>query len=355
MTPERIWWEQIGSSIRLIDTIAAALEDEQSLVLRIPDGLPWRDGFYKTLDIRMSAIAADRQLRRLKWNCHEEPGEFILRRLCPQEVQANYYPGQSIPAYLSSLDNLVLSDCYIWISDVYERDDICKWISFINDYRPVESDSSRKAIFIIEYAGPQVETGRTRTVEFRVEEYNCKVFCLELAYELKNTDVPVYQAELAHAMGERNPEFGTLLLNWGEDFLKDPVFIAQTILEHSVNSVGRAFEPAETTFLESCIRRANMVTLYPILEQVRISCIMRHEEQLRNCLPIKNSNGETITEPYELELGGLCHIITNGMHIFYGDEIDRLRVCKKVRNLIAHNRSIEFEDVKRILGCVKRK
>lgn len=352
MMPARIWWEQIGGSIRFVDEVAKAMEDEHSLILQVPHGLPWKEQFYSCVDIRASAFASDRQLRRFQWKSHEDPGNYILSNMCPKSVQANYFPGQSLPSYLGSLEDLVLCDCYVWIADVTDRNDVHKWIDFICVYNEAASSLPRKAVFIIEGTSEAIDARKLNTASFKIEEYNCKVFCLEYASALHNTGIPLYQAELAQALGGRNPELSAMLLKRGEALLEDPVIVAETVLSEAMDPQGRSFAKAGKASLESSVWKANMMTLYPILEQVRISCVTNHEEQLRKFLPIKNSNGETITEPFDLELGGLNYIMSYTPNPFTAEEAEHLRVCREVRNVIAHNRPVPFDDVARVMSYV---
>ena len=350
MMPAHIWWEQIGGSIRFIDEVVKAMEDEHSLILQVPHGLPWKEQFYSCVDIRASAFASDRQLRRFQWKSHEDPGTFILNNMCPKNIQVNYFPGQSLAAYLGSIEDLVLCDCYVWISDITDWNDIHKWADFICAYNEAASVLQRKAVFIIEECSEINNARKLDTVPFKIEEYNCKVFCLEYASALHNTRVPLYQAELAQALGGRNPELSAQLLNTGEELLEEPMIVVETVLNKARDSQGAAFKLAGKVALESSICKANMMTLYPILEQVRISCVAQHEDQLRKFLPIKNSNGETITEPFDLELGGLNYIMSYTPNLFNHDEAEQLRVCREVRNVIAHNRPVPFDDVARVLS-----
>ncbi len=52
MNAENIWWGQIGNSLRLLARVTECLRDHQSAVLSMPTRFPWKERFYREIDVR---------------------------------------------------------------------------------------------------------------------------------------------------------------------------------------------------------------------------------------------------------------------------------------------------------------
>ena len=60
---------------------------------------------------------------------------------------------------------------------------------------------------------------------------------------------------------------------------------------------------------------AQIKIIFPKMEQFRSAFIRKHHEKLMGVMPVRNSNGETIYEPDELELGTLYFICNTKCHV----------------------------------------
>lgn len=203
--------------------------------------------------------------------------------------------------------------------------------------------SFERAVFIVEYDGPQTELPGVEKIVYTVENYDCRVFCLETAAARNNTDMHTYQAELALSIGDGDPELCDALLDLGDKLLNDPVKATTDLYD----MLGLE-ERAEQSII-SAAWKAAIILLFPILEQHRMDFVTKHKVVLSRHLPISNSNGDRVTDPFDLEVGSLCYIVTSAGKDFHSDEVDDLRLCRKVRNLLAHNKVVPYADVRRLL------
>lgn len=347
MNAGMIWWGQIGNSLHLISEVAEHLQECRSAVLRLPERLPWRAAFYEEVDIRRSAFGG-RSLKRLSWSAGGDPGEFILAKLCSASVRADYWPGQSVADYLGSRQSLPLNDYYVWITGVRAKADLAKWAEFIARYDRASARSDGRAVFLVEYAGPALETGPVEQIVCTLEDYDCRVFCLEASAALRNAPLRDYQAELALRVGGTDPEFSWALLRTGEALLRDPVATAREVMDRSRESGGRPFGPMTEQQIVSAAWRAALVLFFPVLEQWRMDFVARYEQELHRHLPISNSNGEQVTDPFDLEIGALYYIVGLPGNPFTAGEVETIRLCRRTRNLLAHNKMISLEDARRI-------
>lgn len=347
MNSGTIWWGQIGNSLRLLTKVTNSLRDCRSAVLQVPAHLPWKQDFYEAVDVRRAAFSAERRLMRLQWEEHADPGEFVLDELCSSTVKAEYWPGQTYAEYLGSRAEIMLNDYFVWIAGVHSKTDVTRWAEFIAQYDRAARQLEQSAVFIIEYDGPQTELSGVEKIVYTVENYDCRVFCLETAAAVNNTDMHTYQAELALSLGDDDPELCDALIELGGKLLNDPVKATASVLE--MMGLARRTEQA----IVSAAWKAAIVLLFPILEQFRMNFVTMHKASLERHLPISNSNGDRVTDPFDLEVGSLCYIVTSAGREFQPEEVDALRLCRRVRNLLAHNKVVPYEDVRKIMRMEK--
>ncbi len=347
MNAGKIWWEQIGNSLRFLTEVTANLRDCHSAVLQVPGQLPWRQEFYRAVDFRRSAFGGDRGLRRLPWHQGAEPGDFILKELCDEPVRANYWPGMSCAEYLGSLEDIILNDYYVWITGIHRKADLAKWVEFVSRYEKAAREQWC-AVFVLEYDGEPVEVAELKTIGYSVENYDCRVFCLETAAALRNTDVRSYQAELALCIGHDDPEFSAKLLERGTELLTNPDRSTRWVLENGRTGDGSPFAPMTEQEIDRAVRKATMVLLFPILEQYRCDFVEAHEAELGRHLPMTNQYGDKITEPSDLELVDISHIIKKST-CYSKSEAELIRLCWQVRNKVAHNKRVPYELAQKLL------
>lgn len=353
MSPGMIWWGQIGNSLRLLSRIANDLRDRRSAVLRVPRRLPWRAAFYEAVDLRRSSFGGERRLRRLPWEEGADPGAYILDKLCSERVRADYWPGQTYGAYLGSRDDIVLCDYYVWITGIRRKRDLFQWLEFVTQYRQAAKQAEQSAVFILECEETVADAAGMDVIDYSVEHYDCRVFALETANALCAGELRAYQAELALSLAGNDPELCCALLREGERLLQDPVRTALEVCRTAVSSSGEPFPLPEEQEAASAAWEAAVVLLFPVLERFRMDFIKRFDEELRRHLPIHNSNGDVVQDPQDLEIGPLYHIVTACSKAFSPAMVEAIRLCRNARNLLAHNKLVPYEDVRRLLTLEK--
>ena len=349
MNPGAIWWGQIGNSLSLLSRLTNSIRDYRSVVLALPENLPWEREFRENAAIRRTALGGNRGLRSLRWRERQDPGDFIFRELCSREEQLDYYPGDSRAAYLGSREDLELHELDIWVTGIHRKEDLVKWTTFLAEYEKVSAALDQRAVFVLEYDGPTASNPGVEQLIFQVEDYDCRVFCLESGAALKNAELREYQAELALRIGGGDPEFSWALLLRGEDLIRDPVRTALEVIAGSTGSQGRPFAALTEQQITSAAWRAALVIFFPLLEQWRMDFVIRHESELRRHLPITNSNGEKVTDPYDLEIGALYFISGKPGVAFPLEEKAQIDLCREARNLLAHNKVLSREHARQIL------
>lgn len=350
MNAGAVWWGQIGNSLRLLAKVTDNLRDCRSAVLRVPERLPWRQDFYEAIDVRRSAFSGERRLMRLQWEADADPGEFILDELCSRRVRADYWPGQTYAAYLGSREDILLNDYYVWVTGVHSKTDIVRWAEFISQYGQAARRLENRAVYVIEYDGPPVELSGVENIGYTVENYDCRVFCLETAAALDNAAVRAYQAEMALCIGQNDPELCDALLREGDSLLLDPVGTARSCIAGGTSSEGRPFAEQTEQQISSAAWKAAIVLLFPVLEQFRLDFVVENQELLEKHLPISNSNGDRVTDPFDLEIGAICYIVAASDQSFSEETRKNIRLCRRARNQLAHNKPLPYEDVQKLIA-----
>lgn len=349
MNAGHVWWGQIGNSMRLLTQVANTLRDCRCAVLQVPATFPWRQEFYEAIDLRRSAFSWVRSRVTLAWEPGVKPGELVLRELCSARVHADYYPGMTYAKYLGSLEDLPLNDYYVWVTGIHSQSDLSAWVEFTAEYERTAAALDHCAVFILEYDGPDCAVSGVEHIRYTVKSHDCRVFCLETAETLDNTGAHAYQAELALCIGDGDPELCSALLDTGERLLHAPVRTAMEVLG-GCGSMGQPFRPMTEQQISSAAWKAAIGLLFPIMEQYRLDFVASHRVFLSQYLPIRESNGEMVTDPNDLELGPMSFIVSHAKWGFIPEEAASLALCRRVRNLLAHNKPVPYEDVEKILA-----
>lgn len=338
----QIWWQQVGRSLRLCRTVSDRLYAESSLVLRLPRQLPWEEEFYEIMKDRLSAQQAQRMVRFL--DCGKQsPGDQILEELCSEDVRTGYWPGQSCEEYLAALPDLPLNQMYVWVRQITSQGQMERWRHFAARYAQETAriaPDRPHALFVLEYRTdhPQSEG---EEIGYAPTQGDCQVFCLEAAALMEGLPTE-YLATLAQCVGEDNPELSGRLIQRGAAFLEEPVDTARQVLEECGTALG-------TDILHLRVWRAQIMVLFALVEEKRLQYIQDNEERLRAWLPTPTENGALIQDPYDLEFGNLFYMTRLPDTTFTQQEAEQIKLCRDVRNLLAHNRLVPWDKALRLL------
>ena len=350
MSAGEIWWGRLGNSLRFLSGVSSLLRESRSAIVRLPERFPWREQFDREVDRGQERYSLHRRLVRVLWREGEDPGTFVLGELCPRNVQAEYWPGQTVAEYLGALDGLELGDCCVWVRGIHSRNDVIRWADFASRYETAAAGLEHRACFLLEYDGPAHQSALLPDIAYEMDEYDSRALCLELSADLAGTPCRGYLTELAIRIGREDPELCAALLARGDALARDPEAVAEEVLRTGRNAGGNPFAPIGTGEIASAVWRAAVVLLFPVLEGFRFAFIERHQEELARYLPITNSNGDQVTEPADLELGSLFFVVTTAMYVFSPADVERIRLCRGVRNELAHNKPVPYEDVLAVLS-----
>ena len=354
--PQSIWWDRIGRSLRYVAAISSRFQEGISFLLDASIGIPWEETFQARVRQYALRFYSERMLR-----VHEpgmgDPGRYCLTKCCPKAFQNGYWPTRSVAAYLCEDVTLTFHKCFFWIKCPPDEVVQNRWEDFILEY---EQEAGRKnlpmkAVFLLETPlFPEEVFHELPIVRYGISTGDCRVFCMELIEELSQdmedvTEYSDYLAELAVQVGQNNPEICSALLNRPLDFLRNPLRIGE-LAWMTVPDSGQGRKDAD---IFRMIWKAQLVWLYPLLEQERLEFIKNYARILKNYLPMTGAGDAKIEDPEDLEFGTLYYLYRKNNLVFSRQEQLLLDLGRNARNLLAHNNPLSFEEVGELLDVMR--
>ena len=355
--PDRIWWSQIGKSLRLIRDIHNYVLDQQSFVVSSPKGFPWEETFEEMLKLSISPISSERLLRAV-YPGNKEPDRYCLTELCPDTFSGAFWPSMSRISYLCTDPDLSFHKYNLWIRGIRDFSVLKQWVHFVLDYyREVQKARLQgHAVFLLEYGGEWKNKVELPVLSYTTAESDCRFFGTELLQAQVVSDensgqsdeialYTEYLTELAAQLSSGDPELCTMLLHSPDKLLKSPVDTADEIF--SGNGII-----TERHRLESAVWKAQVIHFFPLLEQYRGYLVEKYANEIAFHLPITDLYGEIITDPEDLEFRHICALNINRSLALSKNDEEIAMICRKARNTLSHNGILSFE-VLNNLFCAK--
>ena len=340
---EEIWWRQVTNARKFREEIQDEIFDLHSIVIQIPEKLQWYEEMQEMVREELHNRESERLLERIDDSGESmEPGELVLRRYCKEERQADYRPSKTHGQFLAGCPDIVLNTRYIWVSNLsYER--YRSWLKFLAEYeRSVKSKS--KGVFILEVneavGALRKERGIHNIVwKDMVGRYDITMFALLLLSEWKKPDIyKQYVAELASALSADNARLCGALSAARLELAENP----QQCLEKQCEKLDFPPPPAETS--AKAVWEVQLKVLFPITEQFRQQFTGRYGSQIERLLPLQAVYGEVFDEPGTVELGTLKYLCDLGKLVVTGEDLRRLVLFHKTRNILAHLQTVDYTE-----------
>lgn len=346
---EQIWWRQVTNARKFREEIQEEIFELHNIVIQIPEKLQWYDDMREMVREELHNRESERLLERID-DAQESmpPGEFVLRRYCKEERQADYRPSKTYGQFLAECRDIVLNTRYIWVYNLtYER--YRKWLEFLTDYERC-TKSKNKGVFILEVNEAVGVLKKERLIhnivwKDMVGRYDITMFALLLLSEWKKPDIyKQYVAELASALSSENARLCGALSAAKLELAGNP----QQCLEKQCQKLD--FLPPVKEYSARAVWEVQLKVLFPITERFRQLFTERYGSQIQRLLPIQAAYGEVFDEPGTVELGTLKYLCDQGKLAVAYEDLNRLRLFRKARNTLAHLQSIEYSEVEEILA-----
>ena len=358
----QIWWREITGPRSFVLAVAERLQ-ETSLIVRVPDDLPWRHEMrqeieselreqYDYADISVISIDAEEEVAG-----DEDVSSYILKRFALGEVTRQYRKksGKSIPQYI--VEKQILKNNILWIKGI-SREALPKWLNFLCEYHACDPQDGRVVLEIrddIVFQHPY--SIEEITYSSLISEYHLQLFCSILTDRIEgySEDWKRYIATLAAHLCETDAEIAEYYIGSFDHYQMEPQEILSEIAQdqdysrrgaarssHHILSLVRAEESSK---IQKRIWEAQLQTLFPVVESMRITLIERIEEELRVLLNAQEivQFGERVESPHDVEWGTLSYVMTlsNLNNEYYlksitGEDRKKIRQIRDLRNNLAH-------------------
>ena len=336
-----IWWKQINKSTQFIDYIINTLISGENIILNMSELFPWRETMCNIVENTLSINDSNRMIKIIK-SPNENIGQYLLKNYCDETKRIQYRYGISYEDFLGKMSDIKLSSLYLWVTDIPDNK-ICEWIEFVSKY--YEISKGNYARFILETRSDckyKICKGlRYADIFDNIQGYDVFTFCaLASSYvDIKNYIRP-YLAELISNICGKDIELCAKCIENSKQFLTNPI---ETAIYLSSTEKSK-FD------IENLCWQSQIKLLFPAIENYRLSLIKKHHNEIINALPIQNVFGETINDPFDIELGLLNYLIHEKRVNL--DNYNDFIMFKDARNNLAHIHVLDFEAVDKILSII---
>lgn len=341
--------------VRNFNLLKNALSEEKNVLIFCRERIPWKVMFVDKIKKQLGDITAFRSFRMIKADKTAEPGYTVLNSLCSPDIQADYWPDQSYAEYLAGLDNITLNSLYVWVEGIESEEEVSRWLAFVNEYRKISHSLGKgrdRAIFILETIGSfsfETKSEYFVSINMTPNEFDRHMFCMVNTFDINcSYALKQYIAELAFNLASDNVELCGLLAKSGEDLLNSP-HKAYSDCCDELNITDENCRK-ESSRIDRDIIVSQMRTVFPMLEQRRYMFIEKYVNEIQKVLPVNNSIDELVTEPFELELSTLFYIVNHNQIIVSEDDRNNLKICREIRNKLAHNEIVRGKEIKTLYG-----
>ena len=351
---EQVWWERVPNALAFLAEITESLLSEKSIVLHYATAIPWHNYFVGQIQESVMQQNSSKKFEVIQGI--DNPGEYLLREYCKPEKRAQYRPSKTYARFFAESDDIVLHERYFWIyADSVEA--LNNWMEFVSEYVKQRSKNKEIAVFIIEWNGHgtirPIKGVRAIYFDDYIGEYDRVAFSTLAASSIREDPlIKTYLAELTASIAGNNIELSALCLENYKEFLQDTfTFVDQFAIMCTHDGVeGQLPFKKDKDEIKRCIWRAQIKTLYPIIEEYRESFVEKHKEEISRELPIATSYGEEYVDPKDVELGTLVYMVGAGKLSLVTSEYRQLDKYKTARNKLSHLNILEYIEIKELIG-----
>jgi hypothetical protein len=349
---DQIWWGRVPNAIAFVQHITECLLAEKSVILQSEQSIPWHDSLVE--HIKESVTQQDSS-KRFEVILHvDDPGSFLLNEFCKAEKRAEYRPTKSFARFLAESDDIVLHSRYLWVY-LDSANDLDTWSAFASEYIKERGKSKEMAVFILEWSGERIKNSRKGvrpvSLEDYINEYDRMVFSMLASSSVKeNLIVKNYLAELSSNVAENDIELLASCIDKHVRFLRDPYTVVREIVDTEYRSDGSEYSYHGTIEnIEHCIWKAQIKTIYPLIEEFRGTFVAKHSGAISKELPIESAYGEMYEDPKDVELGTLVYMAANGKIILTSADYHQLKKNKDARNQLSHLNVLSIDEIRALL------
>lgn len=333
----KIWWEDLNGPRRFIVEAAERLSSGQSVVLSLPEHVPWSEMMREVLEKFLRKGTQTINVVDAE-NISSEPQEYVLKNFCANKDGFRPYSKKAYAKFLAESSGIALNDSCLWIRNATPAQ-VEKWFSFIADYQSF-LNGKRGGVFLLEASGDFSGKSGVEILSYeeKISGYDSFAFNIFAAADFANDNhlMKQYLAELVSALTEGDVEFAAACIDRSNDFLKSPDVVFENILNEGKFTSKKSLED-----IDQAIWMTQLKLIFPLVETFRRNFIKQYEEQIKNTPPY-------YSVPEEVEIGQLYGLFNQRRWLINEFDNNDLEFYREVRNKLAHLVTLPFEDLQKI-------
>jgi len=329
-----LWWTQVHGPAVFLDKFCQTAARGGCFFLHHSSALPWQQSF-------QSEVC--RQIQILQGHFHiEEPvdipeGEaeqWFVDRFLP-ECASNFLSTTRLSDFLSETKGL--AHCLLWLR-AHTPQQTKQWLALLAPF--AATAEAADTIVILEGDGQAPK--RFKIKAFDADGAFTAFDVVQLCTIAANTAVclELYKPYLTHLLSQlcgRGPHRVELLYEQWESLLEDPAATAACLGLDSAEAGRR-------------VRRAQLLLLLPIIEDIRIYSLTQLHPQCQSLIPMQDDYGNEVAEVYEMELRHLVYYAKRGDITMSEHQRTMVETAYHIRNALMHQMApLPFEDIRQIL------
>lgn len=333
----RLWWEQFHGPAKFLEEFCREAAQGGCFFLRHARPIPWY--------FRFQELVFERLQREVGHFRLEEPADlpqgagpqWFVERFLPQSA-SNFLSTTRLSALLTQTGGL--KGRAVWLR-VEEPDQLPLWLEQLSQF--AVTPASRETIFILE-GGGQLPTRRKVKLfdaDGAFTPFDGVQLCTIAANETPCPELlKPYLTHLLDQLCGPEPGLVELLLDQGEGLMEDPQ-TAAGCLGLDADAVDRR------------VRRAQMILLLPIVEDMRVALLTQLYDQCKRLLPFEETTGihtNDYREVFELEVRHLRNFKRNGQLQMSDGQWALAQAAYDAGNHFRHNMNpLSFQRVEELL------
>lgn len=352
MEIQQLWWEHVPGAFTYMDDIIDRLLDKKSLVIDSRCALPWYDYMVDHIKTQVQQRAGQEDFKDAA-NV-DNPGDYLLHRLCKPEKVNEYRPIKSHAQFLAESDDIILHSLYLWIK-ISSAEQLKAWSSFASEYIKCRGAKEKRASFILEWFGEEpAKSGDSLKVfcfDRHISDYDKMVFCMLASSTAANGSLALrnYLMEIAINLTGHDIELCAACLRYSNQLMENPYTAISRVVNQERRSDGTEFAfDLDENAVDRLVWRAQIKAIYPLIENYREHFVTAYSAQIKDALPYTCRYGNkeiTFREPAEVEIGILKQFIDTGKIKLPEAEKNKLNKFYDARNALSHIKTMTYRDV----------
>lgn len=362
------WWQRVAGPHEVVEDVKLALQDNKSVILEVPDDLPWRHEMREILREELQTALGLEHLSIYLVDdkddnaAGEEPGQYLVKAYGKRSDALNYRPSQD-SSFIARRG--ILHNSLVWVKGLDEKA-TRKWLKFCSCWK---ANSASDGLFIIESHYPTLSHQAGLAVirySDHVQEYSVQLFN---GYTMDSAEFRSYSliwkryiAALMTRLCGQDVEIAHELVESHDLMHEDPLDALKAIDQSGeyINRGSRTHDHILNLVRRNCddqirqrIWKAQLDVFFPMIEEKRLHIVSALQEQLLELIGRQKiiQYEEVVESPEDVDFGALFHLMhtcEDGRHLLsvsdsgLREEIFLLRNC---RNNLAHHHCCSLEQI----------